>query len=69
MTEDEARQKWCPHVRVMSDEGSMIIATVNRGSGLQAGINCIASDCMMWRVAVKAGDGLKEDSGYCGLGG
>jgi hypothetical protein len=67
MTEEEAKTKWCPHARVLSDEGSMVIATVNRGNGLQAKTNCIASDCMMWKVITKAGGGLKYDHGCCGL--
>lgn len=48
MKESDARNKWCPHVRVLSDEGSMVISTVNRGNGLQAVTECIGSDCMMW---------------------
>jgi hypothetical protein len=79
MTEDEAKTKWCPHVRVLSDEGSMVIATVNRGGGLQADANCIASDCMMWRETDCESDpqascmpGEEVDclpTGYCRLGG
>ena len=69
MTEDEAKTKWCPHVRVMSDEGSMVIATVNRGSVLQAQTNCIASDCMMWvwDEEQKRTGNSSDISGHCGL--
>lgn len=47
MTEDEARQKWCPMVRAISPNGT--IGPCNR----RADANdkeyfCIASDCMMW---------------------
>lgn len=44
MTEDEAKQKWCPMVR-HSEQG--VGGSYNVPS--QAGFNCIASGCMMWR--------------------
>jgi hypothetical protein len=76
MTEEEAKNKWCPMVRVLSDEGSMVIATVNRGSGLQAGVNCIGSKCMWWvwdvepeRARELSGFGAKYQTkpyGHCG---
>ena len=63
MTEDEAKTKWCPHVRVPRVAGS----TSNRdsdGDFLQEHL-CVASQCMAWRLATKAG----ERGGYCGLAG
>jgi len=41
MIEEEAKTKWCPHVRhmVWPDEPS---------GGNQLNSNCIASGCMMW---------------------
>ena len=52
MTEEEARTKWCPHVR-FPDAG-------NRSEYYNS--KCIASDCMMWKIA---NSGSKE--GHCGL--
>lgn len=62
MTEDDARQKWCPMVRypLWPDECS----------GGNEGARCIASDCMMWRWDEDANE-LAETGfdcvGYCGL--
>lgn len=55
MTEDEARQKWCPMVRVTITrndatwQGNML---TNRGQIPAANTDtlCIASDCMMWKA-------------------
>ena len=59
MTEDDAKTKWCPQVRVMSD------------GGLQADINCIASDCMMWRFDERRDENMVlvpcDTGGHCGL--
>ena len=50
MTEDDARKKWCPHVRLACGDGW----TGSSNSDPQAPGNkgplycCIASDCMMW---------------------
>jgi hypothetical protein len=56
MTEDEAREKWCPMTRY-------------HNNGEACG-GCIASDCMMW-VATAArkytDDGDEIPTGYCGL--
>jgi hypothetical protein len=66
MTEDEAKQKWCPMYRQPDNRGTFPI------------IKCIASACMMWRWEIKPGtiaqndEGLNyspKESGYCGLGG
>lgn len=44
MTEDDAKTKWCPMVRM----GDMNAPTgINAGN--QAGTTCIGSACMMWR--------------------
>lgn len=70
MKEIDARKKWCPHVRIMSDEDSHVIATVNRGGELQADNNCIASDCMMWIEETATNCHTGESSvcgGHCGL--
>lgn len=75
MTEDEAKQKWCPMARFhvtpdghvfhnmpVTDDNPSCAADDESGK-------CIASDCMMWRISTKAGGGLKDDHGYCGLAG
>ena len=64
LTENEARQKWCPKARVMEYDqagaGDMpFAATVNRvwkwlgkdrgGEITWESCHCIASDCMAWR--------------------
>ena len=52
MTEQEAKQKWCPMVRYMDFEGGIIN---NRGQYLVGSfpntMECIASDCMMWQIS------------------
>ena len=50
MTEDQARTKWCPHVRY--GDGGDDVATNRCGkftSENHEWARCIASDCMMWR--------------------
>jgi hypothetical protein len=56
MTEQEARTKWCPMVRI-----AVFSTSVNRIKNSDS-THCIASGCMMWRP-------LPWQSGYCGLGG
>ena len=65
VTEEEAREKWCPQVRNWVSGGWQ--TGINRnGSDIDyERFKCIASDCMMWR---KADHGF-ETSGYCGLAG
>ena len=75
MTEEEAKKKWCPMVRISGAGSSGAIS--NRGC-TDEGVHddmaqmCMASDCMAWRweeqceTCLQAG--LKE-SGYCGLAG
>lgn len=67
MTEEEAKKKWCPMVRLIATQES-IQPVYNRAAN-ESPINltaCIASDCMMWRSHFE--DTLKFN-GYCGLGG
>lgn len=68
MTEDEARTKWCPMARVTVKE-----MPANR---ITERYNCIASDCMMWKVEISQYDAneinrksnaRQKATGYCGL--
>ena len=77
LTEDEARQKWCPHVSLCEVGGAIYD---NRGQS-HGFTRCIASECMSWRwsderrqgtiVSVKETDGTEREviRGYCGLSG
>ncbi len=73
MTEEEAKTKWCPHIRFAHGNaptgGNMIIKDD------YADPSCRASDCMMWvsgasekaiEQAMFAGCGVPR-GGYCGL--
>ena len=82
MTENEARKKWCPMVRVTVTpndatwQGNML---TNRGQVPAANTDtlCIASDCMMWKWKMYGPDDQArlpesmqtgdEPEGYCGL--
>jgi len=57
MTEDEAKQKWCPMMRLTTDQGEW---RTNRGERPQGAIgesyvyfNCLGRDCMAWRWNIK----------------
>lgn len=82
MTEDEAKTKWCPMVRMgaVLNEGVAAVNRVTQAQGDKA--NCIGSACMMWKFKPEmvnvstsiAVDWLKPtgkmtDDGYCGLAG
>lgn len=66
LTEQEAKEKWCPQVRrssVLAETymGAPTVATaINRGSTKNT--NCIGSECMMWRWDQRS----KHDGGYPG---
>ncbi len=52
MTEDEAKQKWCPMGRTLYQVGSVAAACnwfVNN-HGENVATRCIGSGCMMWRA-------------------
>lgn len=62
MTEEEAKDKWCPMVRKeTTDEPACAINMTYDGKLF----NCIASDCMMWKQDdsywVKDGDRVKAE--------
>ena len=76
MTEDEAKGKWCPMVRITTiiHNGESLMLSANRDMSFCVPVNslelatditkCIASACMMWRVDPRA-----ETHGHCGLAG
>ena len=52
MTEQEAKTKWCPMARTVSDTRNHATANrlVDRGpSNADSDCMCLVSDCMMWR--------------------
>jgi len=71
MTEDEAKKKWCPMVRLIPTNRFHVATSqtsYNRGYNtddgkelLVAGTTCIGIYCMMWQM-------LSPKEGYCGLG-
>ena len=77
MTEEEAKTKWCPHVRAMATFGDQFAGTYNRSIHDDLpNPACIASDCMMWRWIMSPrdaaeinsrGDAGAVPSGHCGL--
>ncbi|MEH6474442.1 MAG: hypothetical protein V7727_02080 [Sneathiella sp.] len=64
MNENDARTKWCPHMRrtINMPDGTCSIGN-HEGYGYYTGEgNCIGSDCMMWQPWNEA-----ESTGDCGL--
>lgn len=73
MTEEEARTKWCPFVRVtfttsdLTWQGDMV---TNRGQKPSSKTDalCIASDCMAWAEETLGRTNDREiKAGYCQL--
>jgi len=81
MTEEEARTKWCPMVRITWYPTPAPETSISGWNRDEINTNCIASDCMMWRkgekkeVEIDRGYGQPPayidvvETGYCGLGG
>ena len=77
MTEEEAKTKWCPHVRSIDtqigpDDGGPCNSHME-GEDLKDGRNpiyarCIGSACMAWRFVDEVIN-LPTSPGYCGLAG
>jgi hypothetical protein len=67
MTEQEAKNRWCPMIRLeIGPENAKWqgIAFTNRGEKFEPEtITCIASRCMFWCWVEGQGD-----DGYCGIG-
>ena len=65
MTEDEAKQKWCPMVRFNPPDGE------NNRSPDHGGLNnarCIASECAVWKWSSKFHTTMESiEDGRCGL--
>lgn len=59
-TEEEAREKWCPHTRetISTYDGNPIGSGNNTGG--PGDCSCIGSKCMMWVW-------FDDDQGSCGL--
>lgn len=57
MTEEEARKKWCPYIRLTMFERTQKFMVSNRGHDVESGLggkgsgvfNCIGAQCMAWR--------------------
>lgn len=58
LTEDEAKQRWCPMSRAGEDGANRL----GRAGEHRPNCRCIASGCMVWRV-------WPDGRGYCGFGG
>lgn len=71
-TEDEAKTKWCPMVRVtvaVGPAGDVYTSDNHGNDGIHP--ECIGSACMVWRWASYEDSAINEggpdDFGYCGL--
>lgn len=72
VTQDEAREMWCPMSRVMVTVGDGVPAmSANRfdlrdhgASDLRGNATCIGDACMGWREV-----DLAKGTGYCGYAG
>lgn len=74
MTEDEAKTKWCPFVRLARPGQTAFNRTTDDSELLPAAM-CVASDCMAWRWKARTWPSKPNDQsgpicgGYCGLAG
>lgn len=58
LTEQEAKERWCPLARAQRSENRQIDGSPNN-------TQCIASECMAWRLAHKPSSN-GDETGYCG---
>ena len=83
LTEEEARTKWCPYIRIHEQPplgiGGPNMYAYNRPHNMSS-MTCIASECMAWRFSgflekgeecPVSGITVQEHTptGYCGLAG
>nr|WP_041757889.1 hypothetical protein [Bradyrhizobium sp. ORS 278] len=72
VTEQAAREKWCPYVRI--DNNNRLFNSVTGGfQGSDRQYHCIGNDCMGWRQLhlshLKGSDDGVTAHGYCGYAG
>ena len=63
LTEEEAKEKWCPEVRLRVGVNGAANRNLKGCCPDDKDTKCIASGCMMWRYA---GESEKGETGYCG---
>ena len=75
LTEEQAKEKWCPWARQESSGGSFNRYRPQDGN-IPPHCCCIASECMAWRVkelrniaANSTDEAYGQARGYCGLAG
>ena len=61
MTEDEAKEKWCPFVRIVGweqfrdgEQAATCNRIPNKDGSIDSCVACIGSSCMAWRVSEPA---------------
>ena len=68
MTEDEAKQKWCPFARVSAVQENSVTPSFNRAATKEADTmtpaasKCIGSACMAWRWSLTQPPGTGFDA-------
>jgi hypothetical protein len=67
VTEEHAKEKWCPHVRIRHQSQAVVNRTPDPMH--HADYGCIGSRCMSWRWRNSALDVGHEPKGFCGLAG
>ena len=80
-TAAEARQRWCPFARAITEIDDGVSPAHNRDCRDESAIDdgswmfdretrCIADDCMAWRWRLHHdGERTPTENGYCGLAG
>ena len=72
MTEEEAKQKWCPmvnHYNALHEPCGNSFAAMGSPNDWRH-TKCIGSSCMMWRIVEETKENAElYRHGYCGLAG